>query len=70
LGQGAKPLALSFHPRPEALNIDPKPADIALLCGQAGFEYSAGAARYRDDRFGLQGVKADASTRSPQGATR
>jgi CRISPR-associated endonuclease/helicase Cas3 len=65
--QDVKQLALRFHQVPKGVSPDAEPTDIAALPDQAGFEFNLGASRYRYNRFGLERLKANDTTRKTQG---
>lgn len=67
-GQDVKQLALRHHQISRDASLDALPTDIAVLLEHAGFDFTLGATRYRYDRFGLERLKTDDSTKHSQGS--
>lgn len=65
--QDVKQLALRHHQLPEGVSPDAVPTGIAALHDHAGFEFTLGAARFRYNRFGLERLKANETTKQTQG---
>ena len=65
--QDVRQLALRHHQLPEGVSPDAVPTDISALPDHAGFEFTLGAARFRYNRFGLEGLKANETTNQTQG---
>lgn len=61
--QDVKQLALRHHQVPQGVNLDALPIDIAVLPDHGGFDFTLGATRYRYDRFGLERLKTNDSTK-------
>lgn len=65
--QDVRQLALRHHQLPEGVSPDAVPTGIAALPDHAGFEFTLGAARFRYNRFGLERLKANETTKQTQG---
>ncbi len=65
--QDVKQLALRHHQIPAGVSPDALPTDIAALPDHAGFEFTLGATRFRYNRFGLERLKANDTTKQTQG---
>ena len=65
--QDVKQLALRHHQLPEGVSPDAVPTGIAALPDHAGFEFTLGAARFRYNRFGLERLTANDTTKQTQG---
>ncbi len=65
--QDVKQLALRHHQIPAGVSPDAEPTDVAALPDHAGFEFTLGAARFRYNRFGLERLKANETTKQTQG---